>query len=120
IVAGVTGSIPATVSLMRAVATHASGAVVLPALDTSLDDESWNSIAPGHPEHPQFGLKKLLDQLGVSRIDVRELPGIEVELDRRARSAFFSEAMRPSATTNLWHDFASRRTRQSAFGCLSG
>lgn len=120
IVAGVTGSIPATVSLMRAVATHASGAVVLPALDTSLDEESWNSIAPGHPEHPQFGLKKLLDHLGVSRIDVRELPGVEIEPSRRARSAFFSEAMRPSATTDLWHDFALRADRDKLAKALSG
>ena len=43
IVAGVTGSIPSTVTLMRAVAAHPSGAIVLPALDHSLDEESWNA-----------------------------------------------------------------------------
>lgn len=120
IVAGVTGSIPATVSLMRAVATHASGAVVLPALDTSLDDASWNRITPEHPEHPQFGLKKLLDSLGVSRADVRELPGTEIDAARRTRSAFFSEAMRPSATTDLWHRFATHADRDDLAKGLAG
>ena len=120
IVAGVTGSIPATVSLIRAVATHISGAVVLPALDMSLDNDSWNKITPNHPEHPQFGLKKLLDNLGVARNDVRELPGVEIDPARRARSAFFSEAMRSSATTNLWHEFATRTDRNGLGKALTG
>ncbi|MFA5955279.1 double-strand break repair protein AddB [Hyphomicrobium sp.] len=120
IVAGVTGSIPATVSLMRAVATHVSGAVVLPALDTTLDDESWNRITPGHPEHPQFGLKTLLDELSVARSDVQELPGVEIDATRRTRSAFFSEAMRPSATTDRWHDFTARADKGGLAKALSG
>jgi ATP-dependent helicase/nuclease subunit B len=120
IVAGVTGSIPATVTLMRAVASHASGAVVLPALDQSLDEASWNVIAPKHPEHPQFGLKKLLDGLGVARTEVTTLPGAEVDVARRSRSAFFSEAMRPSATTARWHQFAANADRAELGKALSG
>lgn len=120
IVAGVTGSIPATVTLMRAVASHESGAVVLPALDQSLDEGSWNAIAPDHPEHPQFGLKKLLDGLGVARSDVKILPGADVDIARRARSAFFSEAMRPSATTARWHQFAATADRAELGKALSG
>ena len=41
--------------------------LVLPALDQTLDEESWDSIAPTHPEHPQFGMRKLLDALGLAR-----------------------------------------------------
>jgi ATP-dependent helicase/nuclease subunit B len=108
IVAGVTGSIPATAQLMRAVANHGSGAVVLPALDMCLDADSWNKITPGHPEHPQFGLKKLLDALDIARGDVRELEGIAPDGARRTRAAFFSEAMRPSATTDHWHHYTRR------------
>ena len=99
IVAGVTGSIPATVTLMRAVVARPSGAIVLPGLDQSLDDESWDKIAPEHPEHPQFGLKKLLDELGIKRTEVQALPGAEPDTARQSRATFFSEAMRPSATT---------------------
>ena len=119
IVAGVTGSIPATVELMRAVSTHASGAVVLPALDKTLDIESWNAIRPNHPEHPQFGLKKLLDELAIDRSGVQDLAGIAIDAERRTRSAFFSEAMRPSATTHRWHDFTSHVDRAALSRALS-
>lgn len=119
IVAGVTGSIPSTVTLMRAVAAHASGAIVLPALDRSLDDESWNEI-PNHPEHPQFGLRKLLDGLGISRDDVATLPNADVEAARTDRAAFFSEAMRPSATTARWHEFTAKADREKLAEALSG
>ncbi len=106
IVAGITGSIPATVTLMRAVMAHPGGAIVLPALDQTLDEDSWQKIVPDHPEHPQFGLKTLLDRLGVSRHDVALLPGIAPDGTRDARNAFMAEAMRPSATTARWHDYA--------------
>ncbi len=107
IVAGVTGSIPATVALMRAVAELPNGAIVLPALDTSLDEDSWQRIVPEHPEHPQYGLKKLLDGLGVARADVTVLNGSTPSHDAlTAREAFISEAMRPAATTAKWHSFA--------------
>jgi len=73
IVAGVMSSVPAVTELLRAVAGLPNGALVLPGLDQTLDQESWDAILPvdaqpaPHPEHPQFGLKKLLDALGVSR-----------------------------------------------------
>ena len=41
IVAGVTGSVPATAELMRAVSRLPQGAIILPALDQSLDTETW-------------------------------------------------------------------------------
>ena len=107
IVAGVTGSIPATVALMRAVASLPNGAIVLPELDMALDEESWQTIVPGHPEHPQYGLKKLLDGLGVARADVQELPGVAPNPKPiKARDRLISEAMRPAATTAKWHTFA--------------
>jgi ATP-dependent helicase/nuclease subunit B len=120
IVAGVTGSIPATVALMRAVAARSSGAIVLPALDQSLDEASWKKITPDHPEHPQFGLKKLLDGLGVARSEVRSLSGATVDTERRARSVFFSEAMRPASTTALWHPFAAQADRAALREAMSG
>ncbi|MGE0055560.1 MAG: double-strand break repair protein AddB [Hyphomicrobium sp.] len=104
IVAGVTGSIPATVTLMRAVASSPNGAIVLPALDLDLDDESWEAVKTS-PEHPQFGLRKLLDQLGVARSDVKVLPGQRAPKPRAQRARLISEAMRPSATTERWHHY---------------
>ncbi|MCC7252890.1 double-strand break repair protein AddB [Hyphomicrobium sp.] len=105
IVAGVTGSIPATVELMRAVAALPNGAIVLPALDTDLDAASWQTIGPEHPEHPQFGLKKLLDALGCARGDVARL-GDSPSAAARARTRLIAEAMRPAGTTERWESVA--------------
>ena len=46
IAAGSTGSMPATAQLLAAIAKLPHGAVVLPGLDTTLDDKSWQLI-PG-------------------------------------------------------------------------
>lgn len=110
IVAGVTGSIPATVELMRAVAGLANGAIVLPALDTELDDASWDAIGSSgskdrHPEHPQFGLKTLLDALGCARSEVTSLGG-HPSPQVRARNRLVAETMRPAGTTERWETFA--------------
>ena len=45
IAAGSTGSMPATAKLLAAIAQLPHGAVVLPGLDTELDEESWRKIA---------------------------------------------------------------------------
>jgi ATP-dependent helicase/nuclease subunit B len=103
IVAGVTGTVPAATELMRVVTGLPNGALVLPAIDKTLDDESWDAIVPGHPEHPQFGLKKLLDALGLKRDDLLEVAGPASADAQRARWAFACEAMRPAATTERWH-----------------
>jgi ATP-dependent helicase/nuclease subunit B len=113
IVAGVMSSVPAVTELLSVVAELRNGALVLPGLDQSLDEESWGSIVPQHPEHPQFGLKKLLDALGVRREDVLALPGPEPDAPMHARSALMSEAMRPARTTERWHRFmAGVRSKQ--------
>ena len=44
IAAGSTGSMPATAKLLATIANLPNGAVVLPGLDTELDEESWNAI----------------------------------------------------------------------------
>ncbi len=120
IVAGVTGSIPATVGLMKAVLSLPNGAIVLPALDTALDEESWQRIVPDHPEHPQFGLKKLLDGLGLTRADVAVLPGAEPDGIGMARQQVISEALRPSATTGLWHAFTRATSAETMSRALDG
>src|SRR6266436_10318766 len=67
IAAGSTGSMPATAKFLQAVAALPQGAVVLPGLDTDLDDEAWQTIGgvrdpqgkftqPPAPNHPQFAL----------------------------------------------------------------
>lgn len=96
IAAGSTGTNPATRDLLLAIAGHPQGAVVLPGLDTELDDNSWAAITP---EHPQFALKTLLAQWQVKRQEVGTLGAPPAN---RARLA--SLALRPAATTDSWAD----------------
>jgi ATP-dependent helicase/nuclease subunit B len=119
IVAGVTGSIPATVALMRAVAGLPNGAIVLPGLDLDLDREGWQAIGPEHPEHPQFGLKKLLDALGLDREAVVRL-GAGASPRARARTRLIAEAMRPAGTTERWEAFAAAARKDPAEAAPSG
>jgi ATP-dependent helicase/nuclease subunit B len=118
IVAGVTGSIPATAELMAAVAAHTRGAIILPGLDTTLDANGWNAI-DAHPEHPQFGLKKLLTALGIDRASVRRLGPAPSEINV-TRHHFFSQALRPARTTDQWHAYTKRADREALTAALAG
>jgi ATP-dependent helicase/nuclease subunit B len=109
IAAGSTGSMPATAQLLTAVARLPHGAVVLPGLDTELDESAWQLIGgrkdargrdllPPAPGHPQFAMHALLQRIGIGRNEV-------VSLARPAshgRERFVSEALRPAASTECW------------------
>lgn len=99
IAAGSTGSQPATAALLATIARLPDGAVVLPGLDQDLDDASWRQLGP---EHPQFGLKQLLDRLEIDRADVTPWPGTTPEAGPRA--ILLREALRPAETTEAWAD----------------
>jgi ATP-dependent helicase/nuclease subunit B len=110
IAAGSTGSMPATAKFLHAVARFKHGAVVLPGLDTDLDNEAWQTIggekdAQGkvlvHPasNHPQFAMHALLRRFGLARDDVEIL----VPPAAAGRDMLLSEAMRPSSATAQWH-----------------
>ena len=106
IAAGSTGSMPATAKLLATIATLPHGAVVLPGLDTDLDDAAWELIGgrrtaardrPPASGHPQLAMHALLRRIGIARDEVaaRSAPA------RRA-SALVSEAMRPAGATERW------------------
>ena len=110
IAAGSTGSMPATAKFLHVVANLPQGAVVLPGLDTDLDDVAWRLIggtkdaqdkftAPPASNHPQFAMHALLDKFGIKRRDV-EILGAPASL---GRDILVSEAMRPSNATAQWH-----------------
>ena len=108
IAAGSTGSIPATAKLLATIAKLPHGAVVLPGLDTDLDDASWALIAgvdddkthDGAPAatHAQFAMHALLGRIGITRADVVRLHAPEAH----GRERLVSEALRPAATTEHW------------------
>src|ERR1700722_11527220 len=110
IAAGSTGSMPATARFLHAIARLPQGAVVLPGLDTDLDDDAWQMIGgvrdvqgkfTTHPSsnHPQFAMHALLHRLGIKRSDV-EIVGAPAA---HGRDVLLSEAMRPSNATAEWH-----------------
>jgi ATP-dependent helicase/nuclease subunit B len=120
IVAGVTGADPAALELIQAVLGLENGAVVLPALDQSLDADSWSAVAPDHAEHPQFGMAKLLANLGIARDHVLPLPGTASSTAQKARASLTSEAMRPAGTTQRWHRFVAGASKREMEAALSG
>ncbi|MGF7158659.1 ATP-dependent helicase/nuclease subunit B [Rhodoligotrophos appendicifer] len=113
IAAGSTGSIPATARLLSAISRLPRGAVILPGLDQDLDDHSWDQLPP---QHPQYGLKMLLEKIGIDRQDVRVLPGCRPS--RRGR--FLSEVMRPAETTELWQAAISSFTSRDLEAATNG
>jgi ATP-dependent helicase/nuclease subunit B len=103
IAAGSTGSIPATAELIATIARLSHGAVVLPGLDTDLDEESWRLIAGDEskgvasaPGHPQFAMQALLTRIGIARDAVASLAAAS------GRERLVSEVLRPAAATHLW------------------
>jgi len=122
IVAGVTGSVPATAELLNVVAGLPGSAIVLPGLDRFMDDRSWSVLGQRGekartagkppeltlPSHPQYSLKQLLDRLGVPREAVRAL-GPKPDPSLLLREELVSEALRPAETSDGWTEFLDRR-----------
>ncbi|HXO67465.1 MAG TPA: double-strand break repair protein AddB, partial [Bradyrhizobium sp.] len=109
IAAGSTGSMPATARFLKIIAGLPQGAVVLPGLDTDLDDEAWQLIggatdahgrvSAAASNHPQFAMHALLDKFGLKRSDFETLGAPAPH----GRELLMSEAMRPSNATAQWH-----------------
>jgi ATP-dependent helicase/nuclease subunit B len=109
IAAGSTGSMPATAKFLNVIASLPRGAVVLPGLDTDLDDDAWQIIGgirdaqgkfttPPASNHPQYAMHALLHRFGIKRGDVETLG----KPAPRGRDVLVSEAMRPSNATAQW------------------
>jgi ATP-dependent helicase/nuclease subunit B len=112
IIAGSTGSIPATASLIAAVAKLPNGVVILPGLDRFMSDAEW--LLVGHQgagaqkpdaaarSHPQYGLHRLLARMGCTRGDVEPLGTPPEALEYRAQ--ILSSAFLPTQATASWGD----------------
>src|SRR3984957_19791819 len=115
IAAGSTGSMPATAKFLHVIAQLPQGAVILPGLDTDLDESSWQSIGGMRNDegrftenpaasHPQFAMHALLERFGIGRGDIEILRPPAPH----GRDVLLSEAMRPSNATAQWHDRLAR------------
>jgi ATP-dependent helicase/nuclease subunit B len=123
IAAGSTGSMPATAKLLATIAKLPHGAVVLPGLDTDLDDAAWDlvggikdgdrAVQPPAAGHPQLAMQALLRRIGIGRAEVATLGA------SGARERLTSEAMRPAASTERWAERIDTAVRDAALGSLA-
>lgn len=101
IAAGSTGTLPATSELLAAITRLPDGAVVLPGLDVDADDATWAAL---EPTHPQYGMARLLERLGVERRAVKSWPTpVAVPLGPE-RSRLINSALKPATATGRWGD----------------
>lgn len=95
IAAGFTGGLPIVETFLKTLANLPKGDVILPHLDLSLDEDTWNAL---DETHPQFQFKRLLKQMDVKVSDVIEWEPISSE-----RSRLISMALLPATRTYLWN-----------------
>ena len=110
IAAGSTGSIPATARLLGVISRLPNGAVILPGLDRELDEDSWANL---DESHPQYGLRQLLNGLGLARKTVKNWGGPST---LPAREKLLSEILRPPPTTHAWRAIAETGVGEIADG----
>ncbi len=122
---GSTGTNRATARLLSSIAHAPRGAVILPGLDTRLDDGTWSLISAHLSEdaepcfgHPQAALARLLPVLQIKRDEVTPLGSPTPALT--ARAAFISEALRPADTTDLWRFFGAEISTDDLAQALDG
>ncbi len=114
IAAGSTGSMPATAKLLKTVANLPQGRLVLPGLDTGIDDESWGML---DDTHPQATLKNLLDYIGVERENIPDWDAQNQQTSPfiQARHILTREIMRPADSAYQWQNLESQsKTIQTA------
>jgi len=109
IIAGSTGTLPATTRLMRCVMNLPKGMIVLPGLATNMRPRAWEKVGD---DHPQYSMKRLLQILDLNFDEVANFID-EMELRRdiearvhatalRARRAVISESLVPVEATDEW------------------
>lgn len=97
VAAGTTGSIPATAELLSVIARLPQGEVVLPGLETQMEDLVWNVLGA---THPQYVLRELLRRMEVKRAEVRMLGDVSALSARRAE--LIRQVMLPPEATDGW------------------
>jgi ATP-dependent helicase/nuclease subunit B len=113
IIAGSTGTIPATSHLMQVVANLPQGKVILPGLDRHLSEDYWHGL---EVTHPQYGLAKLLGKFDLTRDEIPDLDiFFEDNIPGKAREKLISQAMQPALSTQ-WH-MESDTLREALQGC---
>jgi len=129
VAAGVTSASPALAKLLRVVSELPGGAVILPDLDLSLEDEVWDALGtagasqgPDDPPfgardavaHPQYHLKLLLNRMGVARAEVQPWHRSGMSAAPPERSRAISNLFLPPAGSACWVDLPAEKRRLAA------
>lgn len=106
IVAGSTGTIPATAELIATIARLPQGAVVLPGYDTAMDGETralleTDGDATPVIGHPQYGMHTLVRSIGITPDAIDRLGATEDDAVA-ARSRWVATALAPAERTADW------------------
>jgi len=112
---------PAVKKLLNSIASINKGAVILQGFDKKMDTDSWNALTS---VHPQYIFKKLLEDLGVSRLKTIEWKSEPIFKNNFARATnikrtnlerekLLREAMRPSGTAESWNKLTSVKETKS-------
>ena len=101
IAAGSTGSVPATADLLETVMGLPRGRIILPGLDSAMD-QATQKAARKEPGHPQHGMLRLLERLEVAVEAVPEWKANVQYSSPPERAALVAEALRPAETTDAW------------------
>ncbi len=117
VAAGVTSAAPALARLLRVISELPDGAVILPDLDLTMDDEVWDELGcagapvePGGPPfakgdavtHPQYHLKLLLNRMGIARGEVQHWHRKGTGAARPERSKAVSAVFLPPEASKRW------------------
>lgn len=139
VIAGSTGSVPATRRLMQVVAGLPRGHLVLPGLDLAMADADWQALLEETTDkhaaarqhhllsagHPQYALARLLEALGLQRHQLAHWPDCLMNSAPDAvlsppasqassaayspRQGLIAEIMRPAAQTARWRKIPESR-----------
>ena len=128
VAAGITSASPGLARLLRTVGELPQGAVIIPDLDLSLDEEVWDELGSAHPSeahegtpfgsgdqltHPQYHLKLLLNRMGVARDEVSQWHRKGVSAAPPERSHAISNLFLPPVASQRWVDLPSDKRRMS-------
>lgn len=98
--AGSTGSIPATAALLAIIARAPRGEVVLPGFDPEFPASALAALRDD-PCHPQAGMQRLLDRLGVGR---DEVVAWQDEAGESPRARLLNQALATASETHRWRE----------------
>ena len=110
IVAGSTGSIPATSGLLKTISRLPKGCIILPGLDQNMAAEAWDMVEEGHPQNT---LKLLLNHLESTRENVKLWPQASaINEMQKMREQFISHFMAPPDYTHEWQKIKITNTQK--------